>query len=65
MPEEMVLIGSVTALITVCAFGGAVRETFRLTSLKLLYDPVVQEPIPDRLILVLNSLGEDDGTGSN
>lgn len=61
MGAELIIIGSTSALVAVGAFSGAVRETLRLTSLRALYDNVVQEPVPETILVMFEGLGEDDG----
>lgn len=68
MVSEMIVAGSVSGVIALGCFGGAVRETFRLQSLQglqQLWDAVVEEPVPAKLSNTLNSLGgEEDGIRS-
>jgi hypothetical protein len=59
MTNELVVIGIVGGVVAVGAFGGAVKETFKLNNLRNYYNSIVEEPVPDRLKLVLKSLGDD------
>ena len=60
MGADLIVIGAASGLVAVGAFGGAVRETFKLTSLRSLFEQVVAEPVPDSILIVLDSLGDDE-----
>jgi hypothetical protein len=57
---EILIIGGVSTLLAVGSFGGAVHETLKLTSLRALFDQVIEEPVPDSIMVVFESLGGDD-----
>jgi hypothetical protein len=60
MPEGILIIGTMGTLVAVGAFSGAVHETLKLTSLRALYNQVVEEPVPESIMIVFGSLGEDN-----
>jgi hypothetical protein len=64
MPQEIIILGATSSLIAVTAFGGAVYETFKLTSLRQLFDSILKEPVPQELLDTLYSLGGEDGDQS-
>lgn len=53
---QIVAAGGTCGLAAVAAFTGAIRETFRLEQLRQVYDPVVAEPVPDKLTEFLKGL---------
>jgi hypothetical protein len=59
MGAELLAIGGVTSVIAIGAFGGAVRETLLLVHLRKLFNDVVEEPVPDSIMVVFNSLGDE------
>lgn len=64
MVNELIAAGVLGAGVSAATFGGAVRETFRLSShnLKRVWDDVVEEPIPERFHHLLDSLESDGGS---
>lgn len=60
MGPELLVIGGVASVVAIGGFAGAVRETLLLEQLKQLFNNVVEEPVPDRIMIVFQSLGEDD-----
>lgn len=53
---QIVAAGGTCGLAAVAAFSGAVRETFKLQSLRQEYNEVVSEPVPERFTELLKGL---------
>jgi hypothetical protein len=65
MVSELMVAGGASGIVALGCFGGAVRETFKLQSLRQLWDATVEEPVPANIINTLNSLGgEENGVRS-
>lgn len=64
MVSELMAVGVLGAGISVASFGGAVRETFHLSShnLKRVWDDVIEEPVPERFKQLLASFEGDGGS---
>lgn len=60
MPYEIFIAGSLGAVVSLGAFGGAVRETLRLSTLRELFNEVLSEPVPEDILVLVKSLGGDE-----